>query len=510
MTYAGAIFLVIGFIIVASALGVIARAKEVVARSKQSLRDLRDPALDDDAKEKLIQGHAVRLFALFGILVGIAVAALGVPVLMVWLADRLGLVSLEAVLALTVSWQFIVIVLVASIPVMWLAHRLKSAPSGSAEFENRYSTLDRLLHGVVFNTMPAQAAFADIEDRLYGKQLEPIALDRPLFITALPRAGTTMLLDILTELPEFATHRYRDMPFLLCPLMWSQLAQRFRKTDTPRERAHGDGMMVSLDSPEAFEDMIWKLFFPKHYKTDRIVVWDNCDDAQFLDFFRSHMRKIIWLRQKDPNAAPQGDASAASATQTSGSADFAKRYASKNNGNIARLAALPDALDSAIILVPFRDPIQHAASLLRQHKRFLKIHEDDPFARKYMAGVGHFDFGANLKPIDFNHWLDQDGPHDPLTLAFWIRYWIVGYEATIAKLGPRVRLLGYDQLCENPAQGVEWLAARAEVRNVDGLRKACTVLKTPSRRPVDTDGVDPALIDEAKALYDRLIRTAEA
>ena len=177
--------------------------------------------------------------------------------------------------------------------------------------------------------------------------------------------------------------------------------------------------------------MVWIAFWQKHYKSDRITTWSECKDRDFLDFFRSHMRKIIWLRTRP------------------GHADGV-RYVSKNNVNIARLAALPAAIRSCIILVPYRDPVQHAQSMLRQHLRFTKIHAHDAFARTYMAGVGHFDFGASLKPIDFDGWLDEPGPSDPLKLPFWIRYWTVAYEVVLRQLGPQVRLLGYDRLCSDP------------------------------------------------------------
>ena len=40
------------------------------------------------------------------------------------------------------------------------------------------------------------------------------------------------------------------------------------------------------------------------------------------------------------------------------------RYLSKNNNNILRLPALARAFPQALILIPFRDPLTHAASLL--------------------------------------------------------------------------------------------------------------------------------------------------
>ena len=132
------------------------------------------------------------------------------------------------------------------------------------------------------------------------------------------------------------------------------------REDSPVERAHGDGMMISVDSPEAFEEIIWKGFWPSRYLSDRIVPWAEPEFADFERFFRDHMRKIILLR--------------------SGVSSRHFRYISKNNPNISRIGYLKRVFPDSIIVVPFRAPLQHASSMLRQHRNFTKIHEQDPFA----------------------------------------------------------------------------------------------------------------------------------
>ena len=79
-------------------------------------------------------------------------------------------------------------------------------------FENRYSFIDRSLHKLSFLTLQTQVDFSETEERLLGKDLGEIENREPVFITALPRAGTTLLLDWCASLDEFGTHCYRDMP----------------------------------------------------------------------------------------------------------------------------------------------------------------------------------------------------------------------------------------------------------------------------------------------------------
>ena len=163
-------------------------------------------------------------------------------------------------------------------------------------FENPYALVDRLLHRLSFRTVQTQIELADLEERFFGGQLADIAVRQPVFITALPRSGTTLLLELCAGLDEFATHRYRDMPFVLLPLIWNRFSSAFRRNNAPRERAHGDGMLVSIDSPEAFEEIIWRAMWPDHYQGDRIRPWDKDHNPAFLEYFTNHIRKILKLR----------------------------------------------------------------------------------------------------------------------------------------------------------------------------------------------------------------------
>src|SRR5262249_13313849 len=114
-----------------------------------------------------------------------------------------------------------------------------------------YSVLDRLLHRWIFSDLELQWSLAKIEDRMYAQRLRTIDIERPVFISGVPRAGTTLLLELLAAVPKIATHTYRVMPFVLAPLLWNAFSRPFLKLSTPQERAHGDGLQVSFDSPEA-------------------------------------------------------------------------------------------------------------------------------------------------------------------------------------------------------------------------------------------------------------------
>jgi hypothetical protein len=250
------------------------------------------------------------------------------------------------------------------------------------------------------------------------------------------------------------------------------------------ERAHGDGMLFNVDSPEAFEEVFWKMFWREHYKKDRILPWRVEEHDEFFDFFRGHMRKIIAIRRKD--------------------SVFVPRYVSKNNVNIARLDLLHFRFPEALILVPFRRPLQQAASLLRQHQNFIQIHKRDRFARYYMASIGHHDFGENLRPIDFDGWLEKKTSRDPTTLSFWLEYWIAAHGYLLKKAAPNVSFISYEALCEDPERGLEYIA------DIIGIRERAPFFAQKSRiRPgkphtVDAENLPQHAIDEADDLYAKL------
>ena len=101
------------------------------------------------------------------------------------------------------------------------------------KFENRYNHLDRFLHQLAFSLPGMQKALVDVEDQLYKDLLKQQQVENPVFITSLPRAGTTLLLEILYDSGCFYSHTYRNMPFIMIPLLWGRLSDAFSK-DTPR------------------------------------------------------------------------------------------------------------------------------------------------------------------------------------------------------------------------------------------------------------------------------------
>ena len=304
-----------------------------------------------------------------------------------------------------------------------------------------YGRVDRALHRLAFRGLGAQRRLADLESERFAERIDAAHARRPVFVTSLPRAGTTVLLEALATLPEFAAATYRHMPFTLLPLLWTDATRRFRQGAHPAERAHGDGLAVGFDSPEAFEEPVWMAFWPEHYRDRTIRPWTaEARDHAFEAFFRRHMAKVV----------------AAGGTP-------ARRYLAKNNASIARLPLIAAAFPDATVVVPVRDPWAQTASLNAQHLRFLELHAHDSFAKAYMEGLGHFEFGEALRPIAFGR--EPPDPDAADHASFWLGYWADAYEAVLATAGPGVVFVDYDRLSADPAPT---LAALAEAIGAEG------------------------------------------
>jgi hypothetical protein len=348
-----------------------------------------------------------------------------------------------------------------------------------------YTFLDRLLHRVAFAGPSVQLAAADIEKALFGSAYEAARAERPIFITSLPRAGTTLLLQALHQFPSLATHVYRDMPFVMAPVIWSRLSRAFRKPPELRERAHGDGMEVGYDSPEAFEEIVWRTFWPEKYGKTGISLWSASDgkpDAR--EFLAAHMKKIIALRR--PDRLRDG------------------RYLSKNNANIARLDLIGRVFPDAKILLLIRSPVEQARSLLQQHRRFLRMHRETPFVRRYMADIGHYEFGELHRPIAFPRLELLTKDRDPLTLDYWLGYWIAAFEYASSHLDT-VIVVSYERACRDAARALSEICARLEVAEEGALPKAAALFRTEPSATSGRGGVDRDLLEHAERLHDTLL-----
>ena len=268
---------------------------------------------------------------------------------------------------------------------------------------NNYSWLEQKLHKFALSSQFMREVTFDFENTIFSQASET---ENHIFITGLARAGTTILLNALYKSNIFASLSYSDMPFILAPNLWSKISLNNKNLEL-KERAHGDGIKVSINSPEAFEEVFWKTFAED-------------DDDELEQKFRVYISNILYKYKKE-------------------------RYLSKNNQNIKRVELINSIFTKSKILIPFREPIQHAYSLLTQHKKFIEESKKDKFISKYMKWIGHTEFGPNYIPIH-----DQNlNFHNDLEINHWIEQWYLTYKdfSPLLKNKQNAYLISYEKLC---------------------------------------------------------------
>jgi hypothetical protein len=483
MITAIAILSIVVFICALRWYGVIRVAASVFVTAQEAVTVLRDNNLDDSAREKELQHATIQLFGAFISILIRSMLTFLTSLVPIWLASLMGMVKIEDVTRYLSSWDVIVIttVMIVAGCVIWV--RLQ--PFSKMAFQANYSILDRLLHRLAFSTPSIQLTAADIEKNVFGSVYETVVAEKPIFITSLPRAGTTLMLEVLYRFPSLATHTYRDMPFVMAPILWSRLSSAFRKRVEPRERAHGDGMQFGFDSPEAFEEILWRAFWPEKYTDACIALWDANDiKDEACAFFVEHMKKIIALRR--PDRMRDG------------------RYISKNNGNIARLDLIGRMCPEAKILVPVRNPFEHAASLLRQHRNFIEMHKNETFIRRYMGDLGHYEFGELHRPFAFLGIDKLLSNWNPLKIDYWLAYWIAAFEHVLARRD-KIILISYEATCADGRHALTEICRQLEIPEEGMLDRVASIFKAPSSSRGDKTTFDNKLRSCAEELHEALI-----
>lgn len=281
----------------------------------------------------------------------------------------------------------------------------------------------RALHWMALSQPAVCELQFDLERRLHGAGAA--ADGRHVFVAGLARAGTTVLMRSIYATGAFGSLTYRDMPFVLAPNLWARLNVRPARSEAATERAHGDGILVDFDSPEALDEVFWRVYLGDVYLSDPKSMVPHAVPGEIIEQFRAYVALVLKRTGK-------------------------ARYLSKNNNNVLRLDAILEAFPEAEILVPFRRPDAHARSLLDQHRRFLAESETDAFTRRYMGWLAHHEFGPGHRPFGFPE-VDLSGL-TPTEHAYWLAHWKGVYTHLADRyLGrERVRFVCYEEMTGDP------------------------------------------------------------
>ena len=123
VNWIGALFVLGVFIYLLTVFRVVATSREVLSLSAEAMSTLNNRNLSDLEKEKAMQAFSLRLFRSFFLIVIGSALALLLPCSAIWLLDLLQWVSLEAIVATSLSWPFIAASLVIGCGAFYLMQK---------------------------------------------------------------------------------------------------------------------------------------------------------------------------------------------------------------------------------------------------------------------------------------------------------------------------------------------------------------------------------------------------
>lgn len=407
-------------------LGVVARLTELKEIVSKVAHTITAPRISDSWKEKVLPHYALRLFRL-SLLMFVLVVVSFSPFFII---AAFSLIFEGPFIKVALSTTGIVTSTLVATAYAILRLRLPDTDYGAGS---------KLLHHLVLGHSFVGEAIFDLENLMYASRSPDVSEGKHVFVAGLARAGTTILMRKLYENGQYCSLTYRDMPFIMAPNLWRVLANLSPRNKEMQERSHGDGLNVNYDSPEALEEVFWRVFCGADYIQNKGLVPMSASD-EITGKFRSFIALIL----KDHRD---------------------KRYLSKNNNNILRLESITNAFPNAVILIPFREPVQQAYSLMKQHQRFLRLHTTDPFSKKYMAWLAHHEFGSDHRPFLFHG--KPNGREDAGNLSYWVKLWINTYLYIIENRPTQAILLNYENLCDDTEFVWGRLAEKIDLRPYD-------------------------------------------
>ncbi|MGA8535574.1 MAG: sulfotransferase [Candidatus Tumulicola sp.] len=298
---------------------------------------------------------------------------------------------------------------------------------------------------------PLFVGLGNLESRILGRRLKGARVDRPVYICGLPRAGTTISLQMLSEHPDVTTHKYADFLMPYAPYAWNWLFPKI-PVDAMRKpvpRIHRDRIQVTRDSAEMGEEILWERFFPYIHDEDQVSVLDaNTSNPAFERFYREHLLKLLLSRGRG-------------------------RYFSKAIMCVIRMQYLRRMFPDARFLLYVRNPIDHVASLLKQDRIWDELDRDDPRQIEIIELTGHHEFGARqimanvgdptvLREI---HRLRDEGRIARARARYWSYMYdfVLNQIATDPDLARAVCIVRYEDLCGDSAQTIDRILQHTEL-----------------------------------------------
>jgi hypothetical protein len=299
---------------------------------------------------------------------------------------------------------------------------------------------------------PLFVGLGNLESRFLANRLASQRVDRPVYICGLPRAGTTITLQMLSEHPDVVTHKYADFLMPYMPYVWNKVFPRI-PVDAMRKpvpRIHRDRIEVTRDSAEMGEEILWEHFFPHiHEETNYSVLDRSTSNPSFERFYDEHLRKLSLVRGRT-------------------------RYISKAIMCVVRMQYLRKLFPDARFLLYVRNPVDHVASLIKQDRIWAELEQSDPRQIEIIELTGHHEFGphqvmanvGNPEELREIRRLFDSGRVAESRARYWA--YVYGFVAKQLhddpELAKSVCVVRYEDLCADSLTTIDRIVAHTELQ----------------------------------------------
>jgi len=192
-----------------------------------------------------------------------------------------------------------------------------------------------------------------------------------------------------------------------------------------RERSHGDRVMFGHNTVEALEEFFWTVHLKNKFVTSDTLLRHEISEDIYNEYLK--YQSLIGLPEKNASC-----------------------YLAKNNNFILRYDSIRKLNQDFVLVILFRDPVEHAHSLLNQHIRYTKFQREDEFVKEYMGWLGHYEFGLDQKHFDFSS-TESLQAYESTSINYWLTIWIDYYTFIVdLPVDRNLLLVNYEDLLRNP------------------------------------------------------------
>jgi hypothetical protein len=291
--------------------------------------------------------------------------------------------------------------------------------------------------------------FETLADWEYFFLREKKNIQKPIFISGLPRSGTTLITSIINQHIKVGSYNYKDLPFHRIPITWNKINKFYYSKVKDKKRFHGDQLNVGLDSPDAFEELIWSRYILDYHKFGfSKYLNEEYKNLKLENDLIQNIQKILYLRNAD-------------------------RYLSKGNYNIFRLKYIKKIFNNAKFIICFRNPYDTVQSLVSINHKFNELEYGIKNFSEHLYELCHFEFGKKRHPLFFNEnnfqkiinaWEKNDN------FTGYLLQWIELYEFVLKNYledsNIKIFLLNFDKLIKQKDEGINKILKFCELEEI--------------------------------------------